>query len=179
MEPYIGEIRMFAGNYAPEGWAFCNGSLIVISENEALFSLIGTIYGGDGINNFKLPDLRGRVPIHTGRNASTNTNYTIGKSGGTEIVTLTNDELTAHHHQANAYSDAGNLDNPNNALWAQTAIYNNYSIDKDSAGKPLPLVSMNDGIVSAIGNNEAHDNMMPSFTISFIIALQGLYPDLA
>ncbi len=177
MEPYVGEIRMFAGNYAPEGWAFCDGSLLSVRENAALYSLIGFMYGGDGISNFKLPDLRGRVPLHNGKNLLTNTNYTVGKSGGTETVTLTNNELPAHRHQPNAYNDAGDTGNPSNALWAQTATYNNYSNDKDPSGTPLALVSMNEGIVSAVGGNGAHENMMPSFTVSFIIALRGLYPD--
>ena len=116
-DQYLGEIRMFAGNYAPEGWAMCNGQLLMINQNEALFSLIGTTYGGDGQTTFALPDLQGRVPVHTGRNNVTGTVYPLGQKGGTETVTLVADQLPRHTHAVNAQSQAGTSSTPDNNYW--------------------------------------------------------------
>lgn len=162
-ESYVGEIKMFAGDYVPEGWAFCDGSLLPIVENEMLYALIGTTYGGDGRTKFQLPDLRGRVPIHY------SSSYPLGMKAGTETVSLIQSELPIHTHTVQASSDVGDSDSPDNALWAKTTGYSNYS---DSAA----LVPMSAQAISVVGGNQPHDNMMPSLTISFIIALQGIFP---
>lgn len=167
---YIGEIRMFAGNYAPEGWELCNGQELSISGNEALYSLLGTTYGGNGTTSFALPDLRGRVPVHL------NSQYPLGSKGGTETVTLTASQIPAHTHPVLAAQDIADQPSPQNTLWATTAGIGNYSDMKDSSGQPITPVQMNANNVVSVGANQPHNNMMPSLTISFIIALQGIYP---
>ncbi|GLC86990.1 phage tail protein [Lysinibacillus piscis] len=169
-ESYLGEIRMFAGNYAPQGWALCNGGLLNITEHEALFALIGTTYGGDGQTTFKLPDLQGRVPIHV------SPQYSLGVVGGTETVTLTANQMPKHTHVVQATTASGDTPSPNNMLWATTSGYSNYSNDKDGAGNPLTPVVMNANASSSVGGNQPHDNMMPSVTVSFIISLYGVFP---
>ncbi|MGE7694706.1 phage tail protein [Lysinibacillus sp. NPDC094177] len=169
-ESYLGEIRMFAGNYAPQGWALCDGKELEISENEALFVLLGTIYGGDGQNTFKLPDLRGRVPIHV------SPQYNLGDVGGTETVKLTTNQMPIHTHTVQATTALGSTSSPSNMLWATTSGYSNYSNDKDGAGNPLTPVVMNANTNSVVGGNQPHDNMMPSVAISFIISLNGYFP---
>ncbi|PWK13485.1 phage tail protein [Tumebacillus permanentifrigoris] len=163
-ESYVGEIRMFAGNFAPAGWAFCDGSLMSISENEALFALLGTTYGGDGQTTFALPDLRGRVPIHV------SSSYSLGARGGTETVTLTSNELPAHTHAANASATPGEVENPSNALWAIAPSTSYYGTASPT------LVPMNSAALSSVGGNQPHDNMMPTLTLSYIISLYGIYP---
>jgi microcystin-dependent protein len=163
-EPYLGEIRMFAGNFAPVNWALCNGQILNISENEALYTLIGTTYGGDGQSTFALPDLRGRIPVHT------NASYPLGSKAGSETVTLTTNELPTHTHTAVASSLPGTIDSPSNAVWAVSSGLN----FSDGIGQTLS--DMNPQIISAVGGSQPHDNMMPSLTISFIIALSGIYP---
>ncbi len=169
-ESYLGEIRMFAGNFAPQGWALCNGQLLSISENEALFALLGTTYGGDGQTTFKLPDLMGRVPIHV------SPQYGIGVAGGTELITLTANQLPNHTHTVQSATAVGNTSTPTNKLWATTSGYSNYSNDKDGAGNPLTPVTMNANASSVVGGNQSHDNMMPTVAISFIISLYGVFP---
>lgn len=169
-ESYLGEIRMFAGNFAPQDWAFCNGQLLNISENEALFVLLGTTYGGDGQTTFKLPDLRGRVPIHV------SPQYSLGNAGGTEMVVLTTNQIPNHTHPVQAVTATGNTPSPSNMLWAGTSGYSNYSNDKDGAENPLPQVPMNATTIASVGGSQPHDNMMPSVTISFIISLNGIFP---
>ncbi|MCT6923030.1 tail fiber protein [Metasolibacillus sp.] len=169
-ESYVGEIRMFAGNYAPKDWALCNGQLLSIAENEILFALIGTTYGGDGQTTFGLPDLRGRVPIHI------NPQYSLGAVGGTETVTLTTSQMPNHTHIAQATTAVGNTASPDNMLWATTSGYSNYSNDKDGAGHPLTPVAMNANASSSVGGNQPHNNMMPTVAISFIISLYGVFP---
>ncbi|SFF00444.1 Microcystin-dependent protein [Paenibacillus algorifonticola] len=166
-EAYIGEIRMFAGNYAPEGWARCEGQIMSISENETLYVLLGTTYGGDGQTTFALPDLRGRLPIH--QTAS----YPLGAKGGSENVTLTTTQLPAHTHFPTAAQIAGNASSPQNNTWAKAAVY---STGNDSSNNPLPRAPMNYGNLSLFGGSQPHNNMMPSLTISFIIALSGAFP---
>ena len=175
-DQYVGEIRMFAGNYAPEGWAFCDGSTLPINGNEALYSLIGVTYGGDGQTNFKLPDLRGRLPVHKGQNAQTGTTYAMGQQGGVEKVTLTSGQLPAHTHPVNAQAGAvpGSLKNPNNAFWA-TSSTGQYAAST-STTTVTPDTKLGNQAISAVGGGQAHDNMMPFLTVSFIIALNGLYP---
>lgn len=166
--PYIGEIRMFGGNFAPAGWALCDGSLLPISENDALFILIGTTYGGDGQNTFALPDLRGRVPVHMGQGPGLS-NYTIGQQGGTEQVTLTVNQIPQHTHPGQAQSASGTQSSPANGVWAASTL-SQYSSNNATA-------TMNSQSIGAAGGSQPHDNMLPFQCISFIIALFGVYPN--
>ncbi len=166
-EPFVGEIRMFAGNFAPRGWAFCDGSLLAVSSNDALFSLFGTIYGGDGRTTFGLPDLRGRIPIHAG-NGPGLTDRRLGAKSGQEAVTLTTQQLPAHGHTIRGTSDPAGSTNPVNAVSALA--------EESSYGSPTDLVTMSN---QAIGNNsggQSHTNLMPFLCVSFIVALVGIYP---
>lgn len=163
-ESYLGEIRMFAGNFAPLGWALCNGQLLSISENEALFALLGTTYGGDGQTTFALPDLQGRIPVHP------STDYARGTKAGTETVTLVLNQLPVHTHTANANTTLAGGDTPANSVWGQSPMY---SFSTGSGSTPI---SMNGQQLSPVGGSQPHDNMMPTTTISFIISLYGLYP---
>ncbi|MGE6228491.1 phage tail protein [Paenibacillus chitinolyticus] len=161
-ESYLGEIRMFGGNYPPQGWALCNGQLLNISENEALFVLLGTTYGGDGRTTFGLPDLQGRIPVHP------NQSYIRGSKSGTETVTLTQSQLPQHTHTLFATSNPGTANSPANNTWASatTEIY-------ASSGTTTP---MNPQTITPVGGNQPHDNMMPSSVITFIISLYGVFP---
>lgn len=176
-DPYLGEIRMFGGNYAPEGWAFCNGQLLNIQGNEALYSLIGVTYGGDGSTNFALPDLRGRLPIHKGQNPTTGTTYVMGQKAGTETVTLTEAQLPAHTHTAMGRTENGTQEGPANAIWAAP-----YDAAQQPPARPQYLpnttanLQMNAANIAAAGGGQPHGNVMPYFPLSFIIALQGYYP---
>jgi microcystin-dependent protein len=165
--PYVGEIRMFGGNFAPAGWMFCDGALLSIAENETLFQLIGTTYGGDGQTTFGLPDLRGRVPIHQGQGPGLQ-NYTLAQTGGVESVTLTQNQVPIHTHTPQA-SNTGASDNPANNFWANT-----------TTGKPFsaapPTVQMNAGTITAMGGSQPHDNMIPFLCVSYIISLFGIFP---
>lgn len=169
-DQYVGEIRMFPGTYAPQGWALCNGQLLSISENEALFTLIGTTYGGDGQTTFALPNLQGRAPVHMGTNPATGTNYLLGQSAGTENVTLLTTQMPAHTHAVLAAQAAGDIANPSNNVWAS----NNVSA---YAADPTGAVAMNPAAISPAGGGQPHDNMMPFTVINYIIALNGIYPD--
>ena len=160
--PFIGEIRMFAGNFAPVGWAFCNGALIPISENDALFNLIGTTYGGDGQTTFALPDLQSRVPVHVGPG------FVLGQSGGAESVTLTVSQIPAHSHVPQAFDAQGNQSNPAGNVWAQSTL-NNYDSNAPSA-------SMNAAACGSTGGSQPHDNMIPFLVINFILSLFGVFP---
>ncbi len=168
--PYIGEIRMFGGNFAPAGWAFCDGSLLSIAENDALFNLIGTTYGGDGQNTFALPDLRGRAPLHAGQGPGLS-NYTLGQAGGTESVTLTPNQLPAHSHLAQGQTAAGSQTSPSNGVWAASTL------NQFSANTPTQPFAAN--AVGMSGGSQPHDNMMPYATINYIISLFGIYPSQA
>jgi len=167
-EPYIAEIKMFAGNFAPVGWAFCEGQLLPINEYDALFSLIGTTYGGDGQVTFALPDLRGRAPVHMGTGPGGIT-WQIGQPGGSETVTLNVTQLPAHVHPAGANTGNGSSDSPAAAVPA-----------RNSAGVPQYAASANAslaaGTVLSTGGNQPHDNMQPYLGINFIISLFGVYP---
>jgi microcystin-dependent protein len=166
-QPYVGEIRMFGGNFAPVGWLFCDGSLQAISQNDTLFQLIGTTYGGDGQQTFALPDLRSRVPIHQGSGAGLST-YIIGQNGGVELVTLTTNQIPSHGHTPNA-SNAGGSDNPSNSFWANSPN-----------GKPYtaapPAVQMNAGTIASTGGNQPHNNTIPFLCLTFIISQFGIFP---
>lgn len=173
MEPYVGEIRLFAGSYAPEGWAFCDGQVLKIEQNELLYSLIGVTYGGDGQTTFALPDFRGRTVLHHGVNPLTETFFYIGSTDGVESVSLTLDQLPAHTHTLNAYSLAGNSELPANGVWAKTNQAQYATVPTTGTVK---YGTMNSKSVSGVGGGQVHENMMPYLTISYIIALTGLYP---
>ena len=168
-QPYIGEIRMFAGSFAPAGWAFCDGSLQAISQNDTLFNLIGTTYGGDGQNTFALPDLRGRVPIHMGQGSGLS-NRTIGENGGTEAVTITTQQLAAHTHPALCSAGGGSpSSDPANGTWAASDVnqYSNAAVT-GFIGNGIPTTS--------VGGSQPHENMIPFLVISYIISLFGIFP---
>jgi microcystin-dependent protein len=162
--PFIGEIRMFAGNFAPQGWAFCNGALMAIDQNTALFQLIGTTYGGDGQTTFALPDLQSRIPIHVGPG------FALAQSGGVETVTLTTNQLPAHSHVPQANNAAGNQQSPANGVWAST----NPSLNQYS--NVAPTLSMDPAAIGATGQSQPHDNMVPFLVINFILSLFGIFP---
>ena len=163
-QPFIGEIRMFAGNFAPVGWAFCNGALIPISENDALFNLIGTTYGGDGQSTFALPNLQSRVPVHVGPG------FALGQSGGTESVTLTVSQIPAHSHVPQCNSTSGTAAGPGGNVWAvpnpSVTIYNTVA----------PTLAMDPAAIGSSGGSQPHDNMIPFLVINFIISLFGVFP---
>ncbi|MCZ8523997.1 MULTISPECIES: phage tail protein [Paenibacillus] len=169
-EPYIGEIRMFGGNFAPQGWAICNGQLLSIADNTALFSLIGTTYGGDGQSTFGLPDLRGRAPVHQGQNPVTRSHFTMGQMSGVETVMLTQAQIPAHTHTVQAQKEPGTAGSPAGAVWAASAV-NPYA-----APAGAPSGAMHPAAVAPAGGNQPHDNMMPYLAIQFIISLEGIYP---
>lgn len=160
--PYIGEIRIFAGNFAPVGWLLCQGQVLSISENEALFSLIGTTYGGDGQSTFALPNLSSRIPLHVG------SGYQLGQQGGVEQVTLTSPQLPVHNHVAQGSASAASNASPANALWA-SGTYNAYS------DQP-PDAAMAQSALASSGGNQPHENMPPFVAINFIIATEGIFP---
>jgi microcystin-dependent protein len=160
-EPFLSELRLMSFDFAPKGWAMCNGQLLPINQNQALFSLLGTTFGGDGRVNFALPDLRGRVPIHVGAG------FTLGTRGGEQAHTLTISELPQHMHFVNASSADGNTNLPSGSLLATAA--NVYA----PPGSPTTLVA---ATVSNVGGSQAHQNMQPFLTLTFCIALQGIFP---
>lgn len=165
--PYIGEIRMTGFNFAPSGWAFCDGSLLPIASNTALFTLIGTFYGGDGITTFALPDLRGRIPIHAGA-LSGGQNYSLGSTGGVEAVALTTNQIPTHTHQAQG-GPYGNSDTPAGNYFAALATVDLYA-------PVTPNVSLNPGAVLPAGGNQPHENRPPYLAVNFIISLFGIFP---
>jgi microcystin-dependent protein len=167
-QPFIGEIRMFAGSFAPQGWAFCDGQLLAIAENDALFQLIGTTYGGDGQNTFALPDLRSRIPVHAGTGPG-GTAYQLGQAGGAESVTLTANQIPAHSHALNADENSGTQLSPTNNVLAQTANPQMYRAI-------TPNLAMNANSIQQAGGNQPHDNMTPFLVVSFIISLFGIFP---
>ncbi len=165
-QPYGGEIRLFAGNFAPLNWMFCDGSVLAISQNETLFNLIGTTYGGDGQTTFNLPDLRGRVPVHQG--SFQGNPFIIGQIGGTESVTLTVNQIPGHSHAPQAASTGGTSDSPAGNVWANWtgSQYSNQG----------GIVQMNSGVLTAAGGGQPHDNMMPFLAVSYIISMFGIFP---
>jgi microcystin-dependent protein len=176
-DQYLGEIRMFGGNFAPQGWAFCNGQTLSIAENDALFVLLGTTYGGDGQTSFGLPDLRGRLPMHQGSGAGL-TPRTIGAASGTETVTLTINTIPAHSHGMTATTAVGSVTGPGpTALPATptggTAVNTLYVVPGSSTIVQTPMASTS---VTPTGGGLPHDNMMPFLCTSFIIALTGIFP---
>lgn len=165
-EPFLSEIRMMSFSFPPKGWALCNGQLLPINQNQALFSLLGTTYGGDGRVNFALPDLRARTPIHMGEG------HTLGERGGEQAHTLSIAELPTHTHVASASNSTANAPVPNNA---GTGLVLANSPD-NLYGPPVNLVALNAGTVTNTGGSQAHLNLQPFLTLSFCIALQGIFP---
>ena len=163
-QPYVGEIRMFAGNFAPAGWMLCEGQLLPISENETLFQLIGTTYGGDGQSTFALPDLRGRIPVHQGNG------FILAETGGAETIPLTVQQIAAHSHPMLASPNNASTANAAGNMLAQTPSYTPY-ISGFPANTPL-----SPNAVTPIGGSQPHDNLQPYLCINFIISLFGLFP---
>ena len=161
-EPFLSEIRLMSFGFPPKGWALCDGQLLPINQNQALFSLLGTTYGGDGRVNFGLPDLRGRVPIHMG------SGHTLGERGGEQAHTISIAELPSHIHVANATSTAANTNTPTNSTLLGT-IANGYTA-------PANLVALAPTEIGNTGGSQAHENMQPYLTLNFSIALQGIFP---
>ncbi len=159
--PYVGEIRMFAGNFAPAGWMFCQGQLLPISEYETLFNLIGTTYGGDGQNTFALPDLRGRLPVHQG------SGFTLAQSGGAETVILTSTQIPAHSHTVTATTNSNTASLPGgNFLAAGPDIYD----------QNVPGTATMAAAISSVGGSQPHDNFQPYLCVNFILSLFGVFP---
>lgn len=168
-QPYVGEIRMFAGNFAPNGWMFCEGQTLPIAENEVLFQLIGTTYGGDGEETFNLPNLASRVPMHMGTGPD-GTTYQIGEMAGTEQETLTIQQIPNHTHPLTASTALGAQPNPQDAVLAQTpASIRPYFED-------VPAVNMSAAAISPAGGSQPHENTQPFLCINFIISLFGVFP---
>ena len=163
-QPYVGEIRMFAGNFAPAGWAFCEGQLLPISENEAFFQLIGTTYGGNGQDTFGLPDLRGRIPIHQGNG------FILAETGGAEEITLTVNQIASHTHPMLATQALGSSLDPTNNVTAQSTSITLYR------GQP-PNTPLAPQAIGPIGGTQPHTNFQPYLCVNFIISLFGLFPN--
>ncbi len=163
-QPYVGEIRMFGGNFAPAGWMFCEGQLLPISENETLFQLIGTTYGGDGQATFALPDLRGRVPLHQGNGV------VLAETGGVETVTLTTSQIPAHTHPLSCSSSPGTGSNPQAGIWAPSDVAQ-YSTGVSDQQMGSPPISSD-----PTGGSQPHNNFQPYLCVDFIISLFGIFP---
>ena len=164
-QPYVGEIRMFAGNFAPAGWMFCEGQILPISEYETLFNLIGTTYGGDGQSTFQLPDLRGRVPLHFGNG------FTLAETGGVETVTLTVQQIAAHAHPMLATSNFATAATPTGNVPAGASVAN-----VSAYGTDVPTAPVSSSSIESTGGSQPHDNFQPYLCVDFIISLFGIYP---
>lgn len=162
-QPFVGEIRMFAGNFAPAGWMFCEGQLLPISENETLFNLIGTTYGGDGQSTFALPDLRGRVPVHQGNG------FILAETGGAEEITLTVNQIAAHSHPLLAANIVSNDPNPASNVLAESLVASLYQ-------SGTPAAAMAPQSIGSIGGSQPHTNFQPYLCVDFIISLFGIFP---
>jgi microcystin-dependent protein len=168
LDPLIGNVMLFAGNFAPRGWAFCDGSLLSIADNTALFSLLGVTYGGDGQTTFGLPDLRGRVPIHFGQGAGLS-NRVLGELGGVENVTVLQTELPQHSHVLTVSSAAATTGTPSSGVTLAVAAEELYSGDS-------PNNSLNANTISSVGGSQPHPNVQPVLALNFVIATEGIYP---
>ena len=171
-QPYVGEIRMFAGNFNPSGWQFCNGQLFPIAEYETLFNLIGTTYGGDGQSTFALPNLQGRLPVHVGTNQGVT--FIIGEMGGTENVTLTTQQIPSHSHPLQATNASPQLSPAN----ANPAVATSTQVGVMVYGNPggNPSTTLHPSTVQLDGSNQPHNNMQPYQCINFIMSMFGIYP---
>jgi len=171
MDPFVAEIRIFPFNFAPKGWAFCDGQLLPLSQNTALFSLLGTTYGGNGKSNFALPDLQGRAPMHPGQGPGLSL-HDLGETGGSETVSLLESEIPSHAHAMRASTDPADNNVPAGKMVAKPAGRgNNLFLTATS-----PLNQLNDQILAPAGGDQPHNNMQPYLTFYFCIALQGVYP---
>ena len=168
-QPYVGEIRMFGGNFAPNGWMFCEGQTLPIAENEVLFQLIGTTYGGDGEETFNLPNLASRVPIHMGTNSGNGITYQLGEMAGVEQVTLTTQQIPQHTHPMVASTNVSQDTNPQNKVLGQAGGALIYIQD-------TPDTNMNAQSITPVGGSQPHENMQPFLCINFIISLFGVFP---
>lgn len=164
-QPYVGETRMFAGNFAPAGWMFCEGQLLPISEYETLFNLIGTTYGGDGQSTFALPDLRGRIPVHMGNG------FTLAETGGVEEVTLTVSQIPAHSHPLLATTNLASSTNPQGNLGAPNNVFGVFPYGTDA-----PRLNLSPNSVTSVGGSQPHSNFQPYLCVDFIISLFGIFP---
>lgn len=162
-EPFLSEIRIMSFNFAPKGWAMCNGQLLPINQNQALFSLLGTTYGGNGQTNFALPDLRGRVPVHDG------SGHTLGEKAGAASHTVSIAEMAAHTHLLNASGASGNLATPVNNFWGAHS-------ERPYSSDAVNLTAMHAAGTASAGGGGAHENRMPGLALNFCIALQGIFP---
>ena len=162
-QPYVGEIRMFAGNFAPAGWMFCEGQTLAISENETLFQLIGTTYGGDGESTFALPDLRGRIPLHQGNG------FTLAEAAGVETVTLTTPQIPVHNHAFLVNTAGGQSSSPTDNLRAASPSLDLYR-------EAAPTVALAAATIGPVGGSQPHTNFQPYLCIDFIISLFGIFP---
>ena len=161
-EPFLAEIKICSFNFPPQGWAFCNGQLLPINQNQGLFSLLGTKYGGDGVVNFALPDLRGRAPIHVGGS------FDLGQRAGEEAHTITISEMPAHTHQTRGSADSPTVAPPTNNFWASNTGFTPYGTTANIAMSPT--------CISNVGGSQPHENRSPFLVLNFIIALQGIFP---
>ena len=168
-EPFVGEIRMFGGTFAPAGWAMCQGQSMPISENETLFNLIGTTYGGDGQETFNLPDLQGRAPMHMGQGPGLSQNYQEGEAAGVESVTLTTQQIPIHNHSFVASLSAAASTDPTNQVVAQSSQIHIFTEDVTNK-------QMNTNALTPVGGSQPHDNMQPYLVLTFIISLFGVFP---
>ncbi|ABD82583.1 phage tail protein [Saccharophagus degradans] len=164
-EPFLAEVKVVGFNFAPRGWAFCDGQIMQISQNQSLYSLLGTNYGGDGRTSFALPDIRGRTPIHR------TDGHALGQKGGSEVVTLTAAQIPAHNHAVKASTSAANV-----LPVGDTAVLADTSRDLYADASPANLAALNSGTIANTGGGQAHNNMQPYLTLSYCIALQGLFP---
>lgn len=170
MDPFVAEIRIFPFNFAPKGWAFCDGQLLPLSQNTALFSLLGTTYGGNGKSNFALPDLQGRAPMHPGQGPGLSL-HDLGETGGSETVSLLESEIPSHSHSVVAGIDVADLQDPANQLLTRSSGGNLYQTNTSDN-----IVAMSGQSLAPAGGDQPHNNMMPYLTFYFCIALQGVYP---
>ncbi len=166
-EPFIGEITMFAGNFAPRGWALCDGQLLAVSQNDALFSLFSTIYGGDGRTTFGLPDLRGRIPIHAGQGPGLSSR-SIGQRGGAEAVTLNSNQLPSHSHALSGSTDAASATSPSGKVLG--------AMSSNTYASNAPSAAMSASAIGSTGGGQNHYNLQPTLCVNFIVALIGVYP---
>jgi microcystin-dependent protein len=162
-EPFLAELKIVSFNFPPKGWALCNGQLLPINQNQALFSLLGTMYGGNGQTNFALPNLRGRIPIHFGNG------HTQGEAAGAESVTVSIQQLPTHQHFLQASNVNATTDTPDNTVALATSAIDLYR-------SPTSLVTMEPGTVSSVGGSQPHENRQPYLVLNYIIALQGIFP---